>query len=176
VRVAVEALTAALAALHGADGEEEATDELAQAALLQAADCLSRAATTAEETGTTLAGNAALLSPAAPSTTPALHHAASDEAVRAALSELARANRDARLECAQLRAELQRERVRSSRLQEDALNAQLTMSDSGAKSTAMLWAALQAAYLEIETMREERDALLARFLTQEMRTADARDV
>jgi hypothetical protein len=165
VRVAMEALTAALAALHGADGEEEATDELAQAALLQAADCLSHAATAAEETG-----NAALLSPAAPSTTPALHHAASDEAVRAALSELARANRDARLECAQLRAELQRERVRSSRLQEDALNAQRR------SGTATLWAALQAAYLETETMREERDALLARFLTQEMWTADARDV
>lgn len=175
MRVAVEALTAALAALHGADGEEEATDELAQAALLQAADCLSRAATAAEETGTPLAGNASLLSPAAPSTT-ALHHAASDEAVRAALSELAQANRDARLECAQLRAELQRERVRSARLQEDALNAQLTVSGSGAKSTAKLWAALQAAYIETETMREERDALLARFLTQETRTADARDV
>lgn len=144
VHVARSALSAALAALQGCDSDDDAAEERAQSALLQAAEELRVAA----------------VSDAALDFTPRDSKRRSEaprEPTRgtdAALVELAQSARDARLECVRLRAELQWERSRNERAPADVL------AQERAKA-AKLWAALQAAYVETETVRAERNALLA---------------
>jgi hypothetical protein len=143
VCVARSALSAALAALQGFDSDDEAAEERSQSALLQAAKELRVAAVS----------DAVLDFPRATT------RGSDDSAVNAALMELAQSAREARVECVRLRAELQWERSRneSSRRNE---RAPAHLAQERAK-VAKLWAALQAAYAETETVREERDALLA---------------
>lgn len=151
VHAARSALSAALAALQRCDSDDDdVTDARAQSALLQAAEELRVAAVSAATLDlNTLNSEEAWRN---------VRGGRDDSAVNAALTELAQCARDARLECARLRAELQWERSRS---QQAVLGAPADGLAHERVKAAKLWAALQAAYVETETIRAERDALIA---------------